>query len=104
MSEAIAVNTDALKKAGDRMSVLQASVDSIVKKLDDAVGSVGASAWGKDAFGAEFANGESGYIVSRRSLLKGGRDISATISSFGSGMREGVKNLRNAETDTAEKF
>ncbi|MFI9504992.1 hypothetical protein [Nocardia sp. NPDC052566] len=93
MSDSIILDTDALKKAGDKMVGIQRSIDVVIAKLSSRVTANGTETWGDDKFGEDFANGTNGYTTSRQSLLTGGTEISKTVRSFGHGMIKAGKGF-----------
>ena len=81
MSDTVKVDTDALRNAGHQVSDLADKVTSVFDTLTRSVtGDEGASHWGSDDPGTQFANGQDGKggYVKTAANLKGALSKSGT--------------------------
>ncbi|WP_156959805.1 hypothetical protein [Nocardia sp. BMG51109] len=97
MAERVEIDPSKLGLAGESMLSIKDKMAAIFAKLNDEVGSAGEETWGDDKFGKGFAEGEEGYIESRKQLLGGGGDMVKTIGEFGQGMIDGAAEIRNTD-------
>jgi hypothetical protein len=97
VADKVQVNPDQLTKAGNKMLAVQQKMNNIITTLDNAVGEAGTETWGNDSFGKGFADGDNGYIASRKQLISGGHDMATSLTQFGNGMIDAAHTMSAAD-------
>jgi hypothetical protein len=63
--------------------------------------------WGSDTYGRQFAedqDGKPGFTTSSQNLDQGGGNVSATLASYATGIRQAVTNAERSEQSSADQF
>ncbi|MRH89360.1 hypothetical protein GFY24_18220 [Nocardia sp. SYP-A9097] len=104
MTERIIITPSDVRAGGDELLTAEAAFETIMAKLSSAIGANGSETWGEDSYGRQFADGKSGYYNSRSNLLKGGRDMSAALRQFGTGLIDASNSAKKTEFGNATSF
>ncbi|WP_280261273.1 WXG100 family type VII secretion target [Nocardia wallacei] len=84
MATKLGVTPHQLRKAAGDMGDLRDRVQGILDKLERSVGTK-ENAWGKDSYGATFAEGPQGYIASHENLRVQTGNVAETLGSYSTG-------------------
>ncbi|MEC3955055.1 hypothetical protein VMT65_18585 [Nocardia sp. CDC153] len=89
----------ASRKTGDVRDGIQGVVDALVSRTE-ALG----EPWGGDSLGSQFANGEQGYLASKKNIVDGTKNMAGTFGNFSKSQQDSADELEKTEQANAEAF
>lgn len=81
MAGELEVSTEGVAKAATRSEEVRDGLDAVLTTLRDALDGHG-NAWGNDSYGAQFANGGSGYSAQQENQLDGAEAMIKNFRTF----------------------
>ncbi|WP_433195544.1 hypothetical protein ACQP1G_41685 [Nocardia sp. CA-107356] len=103
MSDKLRHDADLFEKAAERTSAVRDRVNSVLSTLDSALTGRGAP-WGNDKLGAQFAEGDQGYLVAREKMSANIKTTATNFDNFYSGQTKTAKELRRMDTSNGDGF
>ncbi|MGV9663643.1 hypothetical protein ACWDUL_25885 [Nocardia niigatensis] len=86
-------------KTGQVRDGIQGVVDTFTASADGR-----GEPWGNDSLGRQFANGEQGYLASKKNMIEGARNMAGTFANFSKSQKDSADELERQEQANRESF
>ncbi|MEC3955050.1 hypothetical protein VMT65_18560 [Nocardia sp. CDC153] len=91
--------TKASQKTGEVRDGIKGVVDGFTSQAD-ALG----TPWGNDSLGRQFANGDQGYLASKKNIIEGATNMAGTFGNFSTSQQESADKLGSMDQANGEGF
>ncbi|GAB0106450.1 hypothetical protein JMUB6875_54350 [Nocardia sp. JMUB6875] len=103
MSGRLEAYEDLLTTAAGKTDKVRDGVEKVVSTLVSAAEGRG-EPWGNDTLGGNFANGDQGYLASKKNILEGAGNMAGTFGNFSDGQRKAAEELKKMDHGNGEGF
>ncbi|MFE3188748.1 hypothetical protein ACFXHA_07035 [Nocardia sp. NPDC059240] len=94
---------DLLVTASRKTGEVRDGIQGVVDQFTSAADALG-EPWGNDSLGKQFADGEQGYLASRKNIVEGATNMAGTFGNFSKGQQDSAAQLEQMERDNADGF
>ncbi|MFF0609134.1 hypothetical protein ACFYUD_10740 [Nocardia tengchongensis] len=103
MSGRLEAYEDLLTKAAGKTDKVRDGIEKVVSTLVSAADSRG-TPWGNDTLGSNFAEGDQGYLASRKNIVEGAGNMAGTFGNFSDGQLKAAEELKKMDHDNGDGF
>ncbi|MET8422600.1 hypothetical protein [Nocardia sp. NPDC004860] len=90
-------------RASEKTGEVRDGINGVVNTFtaqSDALG----TPWGNDSLGSQFANGDQGYLASKKNILEGASNMAGTFANFSKSQKDSADELERTEEANREGF
>ncbi|MGW5105795.1 hypothetical protein [Nocardia sp. NPDC004123] len=94
---------DLLMKASEKTGDVRDGINGVVNTFGAQADALG-TPWGDDSLGNQFANGDQGYLASKKNILEGATNMAGTFANFSKSQKDSADKLEATEEANREGF
>ncbi|MTE11534.1 hypothetical protein [Nocardia aurantiaca] len=94
---------DLLVKASEKTGEVRDGINGVVNTFTAQADSLG-TPWGNDSLGNQFANGDQGYLASKKNILEGASNMAGTFANFSQSQKDSADELERTEEANRQGF